>query len=89
MTLRNIPYTTSSGEWLPHNAGNYTSRSKAMFFFHSLDNATTLLNSDITFTNSVDLSVGSTETMSDEWPLSTDVIIGPTNLPLSKNQHTN
>jgi hypothetical protein len=81
MTLRNIPYTTSSGEWLPHNAGNYTSRSKAMFFFHSLDNATTLLNSDITFTNSVDLSVGSTETMSDEWPLSTDVIIGPTNLP--------
>jgi len=81
MTLRNIPYTTSSGEWLPHNAGNYTSRSKAMFFFHSLDNATTLLNSDITFTNSVDLSVGSTETMSDEWPLSTGVIIGPTNFP--------
>ena len=37
MTLRNIPYTTSSGEWLPHNAGNYTSRSKAMFFFHSFE----------------------------------------------------
>ena len=55
MTLRNIPYTTSSGEWLPHNAGNYTSRSKAMFFFHSLDNATSLGTGTVEFTNFIDL----------------------------------
>jgi hypothetical protein len=49
MTLRNIPYTTSSGEWLPHNAGNYTSRSKAMFFFHSFENETLLGTGTVNF----------------------------------------
>ncbi len=71
MPLENIPYDTSKGEWYPHNTisgvRNYTSRIKSVAYFHSLDFKETILNTNVTFTTSI--QVDETNILNN-WPLS-------------------
>ena len=84
MPLSRRDYDPARGELFTHsNANPYTNRIRSQYLFRSKNNESVLATSNVTFTNAVNIG-GSSETMSDSWPLQLSDGTVPTELSFNE-----